>query len=1471
MRGTFNLRFFLVVVATTAVFAVGWFGLHRYQQNRHRAGYLDQATRAEAEQKPDRAARLLRAYILAVPGDIDARVRYGGLLEKLSKTPRAKSDALSVYEEALRRDPGRTDARRRAAELAIELNRTEVSHDHVTALLAADENDGRALYLLGLCCEAKGRALGNSGEANKWYQEAVKAYARSCAAAPTPEAFVRRAGVRKNHLGEIDETKDGTETGPQADLNDLVRVLPNSFESYLARAAYRKTYDPTNGLARARPDLETARKLVPGEPEKEVPVLLASAIVAVESAARHGEPTDAARAEREKYWEEARGYLRRGSSKFSHVAELYLALADVETRAGRRTEAIKVLTNGRKKVTPDGLPEVLFALAEQFAETGDAGAKEALDELGKLKQDPTRIDFFRGLSFVRQKKWNDACGVLERVRPLWASTPERAVQIDLLLAQCYGKLGDPNRQLLTYRRAVTAAPLDYRPRFGLAGTMVVLGRSAEAIDEYRHITQMRQSPVAAWFALARLLADRNLVRAPQDRQWDELNTLLGKLEGSHGNSTEFCLLKAEVHFARGESTEAERLLHAAQVERPGDPELWFALATLTDRRRDTDRFAAHAGIGGGIGWVGLTDPKRSGARAHAILDEAKARFGDSVELRLARLRITKYESEPQALGAINALAAGAERFPEDDRVRLLRALASAYWLIGRPAEAAGLWEQIAALQPNDLAVRLLRFDAALKRDDDAGMQQALDEVGKIEGNGPLTKYGTAIRLIWRASRHNDRSGLPQARDLLAEVAGARSGWARVPLALSQIDELEKNDRLMLEHLRQAIRDGDRQLSVIKRVVRLLDEDGHPEEADKILRDLEKQAPISTELQRLDAEMSLRRLDVDRAVKLARDAVSANSKDYKERVWLGRILSAGGGTDATEVFESAVALAGDKSDVWVAFVQHMVRRDKDPVRIGDVLKRADAALRDKNLLDLALCYSIADRRAEAEKCYLAAIGAQPTSAGPVRKTAEFYQQTGNPEKADPLLRRIVSGELKATEEDVRWARRNLALIVGLRGDEPGFLLAQELLQVGKDDLTRSERADYLRTDALIRSVRSGQRKEVITLLESAAKLKAPRADHEFLLAKLYEVEGNRPQARTHMTEAIRLQPQNPVYIGAFARSLIRWGELKDAAYWVNRLTEVAPNAPPTVTVQVQFLCRQGRAADAVPAIRRFAETKDDPTDREKVAARALGAAELFDQVYWAGAGKEAAGAAELHYVKCKELSPRPDAGLPLAGFYGRHDQPDKALALCEETRKGCPLEVVIVSGLTALSSTAATAAHFDKVEGWLNEALGKMPDSVNLRFLLGALREQRGRLDKAEFARAETEYRKVLAAVPTHAWALNNLTCLLAFSGRGAEAVPMAERLLATAPDAPPALLDTRAVAHAAAGDFGAARKDLEAAVAAGGDAVAYFHLAEVYARSNDKAKAAVALRQARNAGLRPGLLHPLERPTYDRLAAELKP
>ena len=135
---------------------------------------------------------------------------------------------------------------------------------------------------------------------------------------------------------------------------------------------------------------------------------------------------------------------------------------------------------------------------------------------------------------------------------------------------------------------------------------------------------------------------------------------------------EIPILEVEVLAAKGDMSGAEKLLLDQRAARPKEPEFWVALAMLADRKRQAQPSLRPTPVSE-AGRCSQLWPIRNGPmRAHSILDEAKGKLGDKVELRVARLHITQYESKEQAVAVLNGLAAGTENFALDDRVRLLR-------------------------------------------------------------------------------------------------------------------------------------------------------------------------------------------------------------------------------------------------------------------------------------------------------------------------------------------------------------------------------------------------------------------------------------------------------------------------------------------------------------------------------------------------------------------------------------------------------------------------------------------------------------------------------------------------------------------------------------------------------------------------------------------------------------------------------
>src|SRR5256885_5435656 len=115
------------------------------------------------------------------------------------------------------------------------------------------------------------------------------------------------------------------------------------------------------------------------------------------------------------------------------------------------------------------------------------------------------------------------------------------------------------------------------------------------------------------------------------------------------------------------------------------------------------------------------------------------------------------------------------------------------------------------------------------------------------------------------ARRGDRKFLLQARTELAEAARQQPGWPRVALRQAELDELEAKPQQALEHYCRAIDCGERRPSVLRRTVQLLQERQNYAQADAVLRNLQEQAPLSNDLQRMAAEISLQKLDPEQAV------------------------------------------------------------------------------------------------------------------------------------------------------------------------------------------------------------------------------------------------------------------------------------------------------------------------------------------------------------------------------------------------------------------------------------------------------------------------------------------------------------------------------------------------------------------------------------------------------------------------------
>jgi len=191
--------------------------------------------------------------------------------------------------------------------------------------------------------------------------------------------------------------------------------------------------------------------------------------------------------------------------------------------------------------------------------------------------------------------------------------------------------------------------------------------------------------------------------------------------------------------------------------------------------------------------------------------------------------------------------------------------------------------------------------------------------------------------------------------------------------------------------------------------------------------------------------------------------------------------------------------------------------------------------------------------------------------------------------------------------------------------------------------------------------------------------------------------------------------------------------------------------------------------------------------------------------------------------------------------------------------------VTAAAVVLLRSGKASEAQCARVEQWIKTALAQDVQSVVLKLHWADLQEVRGK-----YQDVEAIYRSILQQDPHNIAALNNQAWLLAqLNDRGSEALPLINRAIELMGPRPE-LLDTRALVQMKLGRADQAIGDLEHVTAEAPTATRWFHLACAHQQGHNQQAARQALRRARELGLQPAHLHPLERQAWGRVFEELE-
>jgi tetratricopeptide (TPR) repeat protein len=557
MKRRLNVKGLLALLGGVALFGIGAHFLHGYQVKRQAGSLREQAERAESHTDYRAAIGYLRRYLGFQPGDTDALARYGRLLarQEVATTPRARLFAVSILEGALRREPARDEERRLVIELSLELHLYKEARYHLESLLGVKWGEdvekrlehvlkegpkaGELVGKLARCCEAQGFYR----RARELYELAVRSLPRDVS------HHVSLAHLLRDHTDDVlrpGKNGKNRETAAalhqQADqlLDSLVKTNPDSSRSYVARAQYRRRYPLPAGreamLEAIGRDLRKALKLASDDAD----VLLGLAELARDR----------------NQLSEAEKFLRQGLTRHPRDWRMYQAVARLERGADQVDAALSSLREGLE-VLPEQI-ELLWEYADLLVAIGSSEASAAIEQLQKKGVPQAERDVLTARLLVREQEWARAVQLLVNAHaqligrenlPQSSLAVALVEQCNVLLTQCYERLGDPYRAQHAYQRILTRKPRSLEARLGLARTEAALGRLREAESRYRQLARLPNAP-GAMIEVARLVLQRNLRRENPD--WEEIDEALRQAERLQPRPVEVALLRADALLARAE-------------------------------------------------------------------------------------------------------------------------------------------------------------------------------------------------------------------------------------------------------------------------------------------------------------------------------------------------------------------------------------------------------------------------------------------------------------------------------------------------------------------------------------------------------------------------------------------------------------------------------------------------------------------------------------------------------------------------------------------------------------------------------------------------------------------------------------------------------------------------------------------------------------------------------------------------------
>jgi cellulose synthase operon protein C len=1420
MRVRIQYRFLIKLMAFLAVVSLILFGVHRFQLYRNSLQVLAQARKASEANKTADAIRFYNQFLGLRRDSAEANVELGDILYQQGNLV----GALGLYDSALRIDPKLLEVRRSVAKISINLGRHVDAKETLSSYLIPNEPDNAEFqWLLGLCEMRTGEFV----EAEKHLALAFEMENRNPIYA---SAF---AGLLKDRLNKAGKGKEI--------LDDLIKNAPEDPDAYQARGLYladqalslatleREARDAL--LESAWQDAQAAYRLSPNSPDR---VLFLAKVAGVRNRILDVQET-------------VQAAIEANPSR----SELYGIAAQIELAAKRPQAAILILKDGLRAIP--GSPELLVELAQLHLNSGELPeAEELIVELKILQFSEAPIRYLEARVLVAKGQWRQAVTLLENSRALFDRSKDFLKQADFLGSICYRNLGRADQEIEALQRALRADPIWPTAREALANALLRSGSVQQSITELTQILNQPNAPLSAGLTLARLLFIDGLGRNTSGEAWEPLRQLLTRLEEFPEAANDLAILRAELLVIEDKREEAEAILKTRLESDPQVPQLHQALISLQIQNKAWD------------------EVERSLDRAGESLTSAV-----TVRLERARYLIRRYGKEVD-VSELERLSVPDVGWDSKQKFQLASGFA-VYFLSLEDFERGKKYANVVADSEeghSNLLIHLLLFELAFRSNDLAGMTAPLEQVKRIEGTGPLWRVGEAIRLSMEAknlagsiegSQVDEINALySRALGQLTEAAVERPSWARIPRLKGEISDLQNKRDSATENYLEAIRLGEQNPQMVSRAIFLLYEKDRFLEADEVVRKLQEQkTPFSSELTRMASQVSLELENYDRALSLANDWAVQSDKQ-EDHVWLAQVHSSAGNVAKAEV-EFRIAIDKDRAapGPWVALVQMFARLGNRDAAMKAIDEAASAIREEDRDNGLAQAYQAIEDYANASKYYKKVVEARPDDFDMMRRFADFCLRSRQESTAEPILEMLTSEKSIATEESQSWARRALAMIVGLRGSDENFKKSRELLAINakKDGPTIPDQ----RALAFILSTRVDKPSiaESISLLEKITKTK-PKfslADN-FLLADLYLRSGDWARYSGTMRKVLgNGGAKNRDYVRSYAEQLFKKKEVDESALWVNTLKKLAPKDLSTASIEAKLLFQ------ALDYDRLFTLVKANCSQTEP--ERLLWAAQIAESVgiELMRSGKTAVAKRFLDlsrdsFAEIAKLDPK--RTLALAAHLARIGEMKESIEFLRDPNVQ-PDEVGdLIQG--ALQNGSLNADDARELIGVVQTVQAMHPENVSINLGLGDLWSWLGVGTEAALA-----YQMALKVEPDNIPVLNNLAMVLALTGQQfTEANRFIERAV-NAAGPTDYLLDTRGIVRFASGNIQAAEQDFRKSIEGSPRPDRYFHLAQALVSQGRIEDAKAAMKKAQEGGVTVEGLHPLERKAFETLLKLTEP